>query len=76
MPGETNANLALEGIQPGQAGHYYVVLSNPLGVVTSTLARVSLVVVDTDQDGMPDYWERCYALNPCWEGDAAARPRQ
>jgi uncharacterized delta-60 repeat protein len=49
IPGATNATLTLSHVQPANAGHYAVVVANPLASVTSAIARllVSTQVVQT-----------------------------
>ncbi len=42
--GATNHVLALPNVQPGHAGAYSVIVSNALGVVTSRVAQVQVVV--------------------------------
>jgi hypothetical protein len=45
IPDATNSVLALTGVQPGQAGHYSVTVSNASGTVTSGEAVLSVVPV-------------------------------
>lgn len=45
IPDGTNANLALSGVMPNQAGGYAVVVSNTYGVVTSSVAVLTVELV-------------------------------
>jgi hypothetical protein len=47
LPGLTNYFLSMNGIQPGQAGAYRVIVNNPYGTVTSAVAQVSVLVPPT-----------------------------
>jgi len=42
--GATNAMLILTGVGPSQAGDYSLVVSNPAGSVTSTVARLTVIL--------------------------------
>jgi endonuclease/exonuclease/phosphatase family metal-dependent hydrolase len=42
LPGATNANLSLAAVTTNQAGPYAVVVTNPVGAVTSQLAYVTV----------------------------------
>jgi hypothetical protein len=44
LPGSTNYFLSLSPIQPAQQGDYQVIVSNPYGSVTSTVAHVTIVL--------------------------------
>ncbi|MGC3956415.1 MAG: immunoglobulin domain-containing protein [Verrucomicrobiota bacterium] len=44
LPGATNYFLAMNGIQPSQDADYRVVVSNPFGAVTSSVAHVTVIV--------------------------------
>ena len=71
VTGANLLSLVFNAVEPAQAGGYYLVLTNALGSVTSTVAQVSVALVDTDHDGIPDYWEERYGLNPNNPADAA-----
>jgi CotH kinase protein/Lamin Tail Domain/Bacterial Ig domain/Bacterial TSP3 repeat len=71
VPDATTSELSLNGIQPEEAGGYYVVITNELGSATSQLALVQVETVDSDGDGIPDYWELRYGLDPQDPADAA-----
>src|SRR5262249_8714468 len=43
LPGATNAALALNNVQAGNAGPYTVIVSNPFGAVTSSVAQLTLL---------------------------------
>ncbi|HWH68346.1 MAG TPA: immunoglobulin domain-containing protein, partial [Candidatus Sulfotelmatobacter sp.] len=43
LPGATNAWLAISNVQPANAGNYTVVLTTPLGAVTSQVATLTVV---------------------------------
>jgi hypothetical protein len=56
LPGEIFATLELSHIQPIDAGSYTVVVTNPLGSVTSD-AAILTVYPDNDEDGLTDLEE-------------------
>ena len=62
IPGATASGLTIQDPRIGQAGSYRVRVSNGFGSVTSTSA--TLTIPDTDGDGIPDYWETQFGLNP------------
>jgi len=70
LPGAQSHRMVLEDAGPGSSGGYYAVIWNDLGAVTSRLARVNVVVVDQDMDGLPDHWETEHGLNPLDGSDA------
>jgi hypothetical protein len=47
VPGATNYFLSLPGLQPSQQGNYQVVVSNPIGSITSTVAQVTVLTAPT-----------------------------
>ncbi len=47
LSGKTNATLALTDLQIVQAGHYFVVVSNPFGSVTSSIVSLSVSAAGT-----------------------------
>lgn len=62
IPGATASGFTIQDPRIGQAGSYRVRVSNGFGSVTSTSA--TLTIPDTDGDGIPDYWETQFGLNP------------
>ncbi len=57
VAGATNDSLILTGVSSINLGNYAVVLSNSLGVVTSSVAGLQF---DLDRDGLADAWEMNY----------------
>lgn len=57
-------SLVIPNAQAVNAGNYYVVVSNAIGVVTSSVATLTVTGGDTDGDGMPDAWESANGTNP------------
>jgi len=47
LPGQTNYFLALNNIQTSQQGSYQVIVSNPYGAVTSSVAHVTVLTAPT-----------------------------
>ena len=43
LPGQTAATLSFAGVRPADAGAYTVVVTNPLGLATSTVARLTVI---------------------------------
>jgi hypothetical protein len=72
IPGAVGAVLRLPAVQPEDAGGYYVVVSNALGCVTSSVAILTVETPDRDRDGVPDYWENQHGMNPADPQDALA----
>jgi hypothetical protein len=66
MAGATNLLLTVSNVLVGvHNGGYSVVVSNPLGAVTSRVARLAISVPgDTNGNGLPDTWEASYGLGP------------
>ncbi len=54
ISGATTSTLSLANVQPNYAGEFSVIVSNSAGSVTSSPALLSLLVVDSDADGVPD----------------------
>lgn len=44
LPGETNYFLSISSLQPAQGGSYRVVVANPYGAVTSSVAQVNVLI--------------------------------
>lgn len=60
----TTNSLSIANAQAGNMGDYFVVVSNASGVVTSSVATLTVITSDTDGDGMPDSWEIANGTNP------------
>lgn len=60
----TTNSLSIANAQAGNMGDYFVVVSNASGVVTSSVATLTVITSDTDGDGMPDDWEIANGTNP------------
>jgi hypothetical protein len=67
-------SLTLANVQPVQQGDYWAVVSNGAGAVTTLVARLTVILLDSDGDGMPDDWEIAHGLNPHDPADASADP--
>jgi len=59
ISGATTSTLSLANVQPNYAGEFSVIVSNSAGSVTSSPALLSLLVVDSDADGVPDDIDLC-----------------
>jgi CotH protein/lamin tail-like protein/Big-like domain-containing protein/thrombospondin type 3 repeat protein/immunoglobulin I-set domain protein len=72
----TNNTLTVTNAQAAHVGPYFVVASNMVGVVTSSVVNLTITgAADTDGDGMPDAWEQANGTNPL-VNDANADPDQ
>ena len=54
LPGAVTDTLLVTNVSAGEVGNYYVVASNSVTVLTSSVARIDL---DSDHDGLGDAWE-------------------
>src|SRR6266850_7966888 len=59
VSGAATSTLALANVQANDAGEFSVVVSNSAGSVTSSTALLTLLVVDSDGDGVPDDIDLC-----------------
>jgi len=73
LQSSTSNSLPVLNAQAGNVGSYYVVVSNSVGVATSSVVSLTLTGGDTDGDGMPDTWETANGTNPNLN-DAGADP--
>jgi len=70
ISGATNAVFVRSNSQPAHAGNYALVAANIAGAATSEVATLTVTNPDTDGDGLPDWWENAYGLNPTNSNDA------
>jgi hypothetical protein len=70
VPGENGTSYKLANVQTNQSGDYWVVVSNLFGKAISATAKLTVTVLDTDGDGMPDWWETLHSFNKSAPGDA------
>ena len=63
IPGATSSTLVLSAVRPSANGNYRVIVGNPYGTTISTEATVTVVVIDSDSDGLSDYEELLFGTN-------------
>jgi hypothetical protein len=63
IPGATSSTLVLSAVRPSANGNYRVIIGNPYGTTISTEATVTVVVTDSDSDGLSDYEELLLGTN-------------
>ena len=73
LVGATNSALVFPGITTNHAGAYFRHRQQRRRLVTSAVATVTVSVLDTDGDGIPDLWETAHGSNP-QVNDAALDP--
>jgi uncharacterized repeat protein (TIGR03803 family) len=59
VSGAATSTLSLANVQPNDAGEFSVIVSNSAGSVISLAAILTLFVVDSDGDGVPDDIDLC-----------------
>ena len=64
LAAQTNATLILTNVTVAQVGAYSVIVSNSAGSLLSSPAFRYVDIADTDRDGIPNYGELQYGLNP------------
>ncbi len=63
IPGATSSTLVLSAVRPSGNGKYRVIVGNPYGTTISTEASITVVVTDSDSDGLSDYEELLLGTN-------------
>ena len=63
--------FTLRNVSLTLTGNYSVVITNIAGASTSSAPALLTVLLDTDNDRIPDQWEQAYGLNPSDASDAA-----
>lgn len=63
IAGAISPNLVLSATRPSSSGTYRVIVSSPYGTTISTEVTVSVIVTDSDSDGLSDYEELLLGTN-------------
>jgi hypothetical protein len=63
IPAATSSTLVLSAVRPSVNGNYRVIVGNPYGTTISTEATVTVIVTDSDSDGLSDYEELLLGTN-------------
>lgn len=75
IPGATNQTLVLNSLDFTNQGTYFVTVSNAVMTIVSSNAILTVWDGrDYDGDGLPNYWEAQYGLNPNSADDAKNHP--
>lgn len=75
LVGVTTSFLSISNIQTTNLGFYSVVITNLAGSVTSSCVLLGITnSLDTDRDGIPDWWESIFGLNTNNPADASLHP--
>jgi YD repeat-containing protein len=75
LVGVASSFLSISNIQSTNLGFYSVVITNVSGSVTSSCVLLGITnTLDTDGDGIPDWWENTFGLNPNNPNDATNHP--
>lgn len=70
ISGATSSNLFLTNFQAAMSGAYSVSVINASNYVANFTAQVVSTALDSDGDGIPDWWEILHGLNPTNRFDA------
>ena len=60
LAGAASISLTLTNIQSSNEGAYYAVVTNFSGSVTTLVATLTVILRDSDHNGLPDDWELAY----------------
>jgi uncharacterized delta-60 repeat protein len=71
--GSCTPTLRLLSALPGDAGTYSVVVSNMVSSVISLDALLTVVALDSDGDGVPDWWTSQYFGHPTGQSNDLSR---
>ncbi|HLP75407.1 MAG TPA: thrombospondin type 3 repeat-containing protein, partial [Candidatus Paceibacterota bacterium] len=69
----TRSSLTISNIDLVHVGAYFVIVSNAMGSVTSSIASLAVFLPDMDGDGLSDRWEKANGTDPAVP-DAIADP--
>jgi hypothetical protein len=64
IPGATSSSLLVSAVRSSANGRYRVIVGNQYGTTISTEVTVTVVVTDSDSDGLSDYEEILSGTNP------------
>jgi hypothetical protein len=70
IPGATSQSYTIPYCTPADAAQYSVLVTNSYGHALSNDSQLTVTFTDTDNDGIQDYWETAYGLNPNNPSDA------
>jgi uncharacterized repeat protein (TIGR03803 family) len=57
--GSSSATLTLSNVGVSDSGNFSVIINNVSGTVTSSVAALSVIEIDSDGDGVPDELDQC-----------------
>ena len=75
LVGVSSSTLIISNLQSTNLGFYSVVVTNISGSVTSSAVLLGISdTLDNDHDGIPNWWESLFGLNPNNSSDANNHP--